>query len=241
MHVFRFSAQARPPSQSDETRSFHRNPIPILVNLIRQPHPVIPASQHSRQPSQSDSDSWSLLNKRPLRCLFRLLRCFVLRERAFHTCRAIPLSTRPLFSRELLAPRHSSRLRYRRQDRRRRDRSRHWYLRRRCRWRRHGWSSRISHSNVYNEADSSIICTSRKNATALPHEITGVPVSYTPPTDHQVARRLYSPDFLTRFPRLRVRMDQPSSDTPILFSHMGSVDPHGDNKTWCRFLSRCPT
>ena len=78
MHVFRFSAQARPPSQSDETRSFHRNLIPILVNLIRQPHPVIPASQRSRQPSQSDSDSWSLLNKRPLRCLFRLLRCFVL-------------------------------------------------------------------------------------------------------------------------------------------------------------------
>ena len=142
MHVFRFSAPARPPSQSDETRSFHRNPIPILVNLIRQPHPVIPASQRSRQPSQSDSDSWSLLNKRPLRCLFRLLRCFVLRERAFHTCRAIPLSTRPLFSRELPAPRHSSRLRYRRQDRRRRDRSRHWYLRCRCRWRRHGWSSR---------------------------------------------------------------------------------------------------
>ena len=87
------------------------------------------------------------------------------RERALHTCRAIPLSTRPLFSRELPALRHSSRLRYRRQDRRRRDRSRHWYLRRRCRWRRHGWSSLISHSNVYNEADSNIICTSRVNAT----------------------------------------------------------------------------
>ena len=59
-----------------------------------------------------------------------------------HARRAIPVPTRPLFSRELPAPRHSSRLRYWRQDRRRRDRSRHWYLRRRCRWRRHGWSSR---------------------------------------------------------------------------------------------------
>ena len=61
-------------------------------------------------------------------------------------------------------------------------------------------------------------------------KITGVPVSPTPPTAHQLANRLYIPDFLFRFPRLRVRMDLPE---PGPFPVPGCL--RGTNS-----LSHCP-